>query len=308
VNFATIWKRDVGDTVLGLCYLDGRRGVAVASQQTVRTYDLDGEMRWRHSLRNDFRGLAPLPNGGLVIACRDALTILNSDGDVKHETPLDTNPIRVLAGNDIVLLAGRELQTFDSEGEPIGKVELDFEAREVVRYESGFVAALEDAIGELDSGGVMEWKKVFDLGVTSLVATGNDIYLATGREVRVLDSKGGPLWMEEFPGHVKHIDVGENLLVILEDSAVFIDLETHQKTSRIDGAFSLGYLNENTAVFAWERTVDFREDVGDRDVYYEIMCRGERKCGTFVSSEFVSQCPKCGANKIIFRVEKKKLG
>jgi predicted RNA-binding Zn-ribbon protein involved in translation (DUF1610 family) len=43
------------------------------------------------------------------------------------------------------------------------------------------------------------------------------------------------------------------------------------------------------------------------DEFYEIMCRGERKCGTFVSSESVNQCPKCGTSKIILRVEKRRL-
>jgi len=44
------------------------------------------------------------------------------------------------------------------------------------------------------------------------------------------------------------------------------------------------------------------------DVFYEIMCRGKQKCGTFVSSECVSQCPKCGEEKIILREVRKKLG
>jgi rRNA maturation endonuclease Nob1 len=43
------------------------------------------------------------------------------------------------------------------------------------------------------------------------------------------------------------------------------------------------------------------------DTFYEIMCRGEKKCGTFVSSENVSKCPKCGSDRIILRVVKKKL-
>ncbi len=53
---------------------------------------------------------------------------------------------------------------------------------------------------------------------------------------------------------------------------------------------------------------DSREEVGDMDVFYEIMCRGKQKCGTFVSSEFVNQCPKCGEKKIMLREVRKKLG
>ena len=41
--------------------------------------------------------------------------------------------------------------------------------------------------------------------------------------------------------------------------------------------------------------------------FYEIMCRGKQKCGTFVSSEEVGKCPKCGSERIILRVVKKNL-
>lgn len=41
--------------------------------------------------------------------------------------------------------------------------------------------------------------------------------------------------------------------------------------------------------------------------FYEIMCRGQQKCGTFVSLKEVSKCPKCGSERIILRVVKKNL-
>jgi len=251
--------------------------------------------------------MAPLPNGELVIACKDTLTILNSDGDEKMEMPLDIDPNQVLTGKDIVLLTGNELQTFDLEGAPLGRFELDFDVKAMVQQGSGFVASGEDTIFNLDSEGKSKWKKKFDLEVTSMAAADGETYLAAGRDIHVLDSDGEPLWKEGLPSHIKQIDVDEAVLVILEDSAVFLDLETHEKAARIDSGFSLGHTRENTAVFGSDKTVDFYEDVGDMDVYYEIMCRGEQKCGTFVSSEFVRQCPKCGASKIILRVEKKKL-
>jgi hypothetical protein len=294
VKFAIIWERDVADSVLGLSYLDDRRGVVAASKRIVRTFDLDGEMRWRHGLPSDFRDMAPLPNGELVIACKDTLTILNSDGDEKMEMPLDIDPNQVLTGKHIILLTGNELQTFDLEGAPLGKFELDFDVKAMVQQGSGFVASGVDTVFNLDSEGKSKWKKKFDLEVTSMAAAGGEIYLAAG-------------WKEGLPSHIKQIDVDEAVLVILEDSAVFLDLETHEQAARIDTDFSLGHTRENTAVFGSDKTVDFYEDVGDMDVYYEIMCRGEQKCGTFVSSEFMKQCPKCGASKIILRVEKKKL-
>src|SRR5438093_456945 len=33
--------------------------------------------------------------------------------------------------------------------------------------------------------------------------------------------------------------------------------------------------------------------------FYEVRCRGPRKCGTFVSVRSLDACPKCGSKKII---------
>jgi len=35
--------------------------------------------------------------------------------------------------------------------------------------------------------------------------------------------------------------------------------------------------------------------------FYEVRCRGPRKCGTFVSVRSLDACPKCGSKKIIVR-------
>jgi outer membrane protein assembly factor BamB len=307
VNFATIWKRDVGDTVLGLSHLIGRRGVVVASRRILRTYDLDGEMRWRQGLKSDFRDVAPLSDGGMVVACKEALTFLNSDGDEKEEIPLDSEPVQVLAGEKVDLLGGNELQTFNLDWEPLGKVQLEVKAEAIIRHGSQFIVATEDSIIEVNSEGTVQWDRRFDQGISSLASAGDRIYLASGREVHALDSKGESLWSENFPNHVRQIDSNGVILVVLEGEAVLIDPGTHGTVSRIERGFSLGQISDNTAVFVSGKSVEFFEDVGDMDVYYEIMCRGERKCGTFVSSEFVNQCPKCGASKIILRVEKKRL-
>jgi len=40
---------------------------------------------------------------------------------------------------------------------------------------------------------------------------------------------------------------------------------------------------------------------GDRGAFYEILCRGPSKCGTFVSVRPLDACPKCGSAKILRR-------
>lgn len=45
----------------------------------------------------------------------------------------------------------------------------------------------------------------------------------------------------------------------------------------------------------------------DGEEFFEIHCRGPEKCGSFVSSEKIAQCPKCGSEKILLREVKKKV-
>lgn len=35
--------------------------------------------------------------------------------------------------------------------------------------------------------------------------------------------------------------------------------------------------------------------------FYEILCRGPSKCGTFVSVRLLDACPKCGSPKVAVR-------
>ena len=45
----------------------------------------------------------------------------------------------------------------------------------------------------------------------------------------------------------------------------------------------------------------------DVDVFYEILCRGDAKCGTFVSAVYTPLCPRCGSEKNVVRIIKEKI-
>jgi len=37
------------------------------------------------------------------------------------------------------------------------------------------------------------------------------------------------------------------------------------------------------------------------ELFYEILCRGKDKCGTFVSAVKMDHCPKCRSPKVLVR-------
>jgi len=41
--------------------------------------------------------------------------------------------------------------------------------------------------------------------------------------------------------------------------------------------------------------------VAEGGAFYEILCRGPSKCGTFVSIRPLDACPKCGSSKVVRR-------
>jgi len=54
------------------------------------------------------------------------------------------------------------------------------------------------------------------------------------------------------------------------------------------------------------KEVSIEEDK-DGELFYEIHCRSSQKCGSFVSSTKIKQCPKCRSPKILLRAVKKKI-
>jgi hypothetical protein len=45
----------------------------------------------------------------------------------------------------------------------------------------------------------------------------------------------------------------------------------------------------------------------DTEIFYEILCRGEAKCGTFVSAVYTGLCPRCSSERNVVRIIKEKL-
>lgn len=307
MNFATLWEREVGDTVLKVSFLRDQSGVVVASERVVRMFDFEGEKLWRYALESAFRDLAPLPEGRCVVACRDGLIFLRLEGNVEKETRLDKEPKAVAANGKTGFLANSELHILDPGDDSVVRAVLDFEPEFLACNDYGFIVADRDSIESLGTTGGSRWKKVLDTPASSTVAEGPSIYLIVGDGVQKLDSKGEEAWKEDFQSPVKQIDIGESLLVVLENEAVILDNKSRDRLWKVKGEFVLGSVCKDAFALVKEKTVIFMKEMGDEEVFYEIMCRGSEKCGSFVSSRFLRRCPKCGAEKIILRIVKKKL-
>lgn len=307
MNFATIWEREVGDIILKVSFLKGHEGVIVASQGVVRMFDFDGEMQWRYQLKSDFLDLAALPNGSCTIACKDSLVFLDFEGNEEKEILTDREPVAVRAGERIGYLAGEELRILDLDGKPLIRASLDSEAKELAHHDLGFLVANQSLVESIDERGSTRWRKDIELTIDLIAAGGEEIYITSGKTLRKMGRDGKTIWSGKCPSPPKQICVGKFLFLLFENEVILLSHDTHEEVWKLKGEFSHGCLNKKNIALARNRTISFLQETGDTDVLYEIMCRGKERCGSFVSSRFLKQCPKCGAKKIILRVVRKKL-
>ncbi|TET89107.1 MAG: hypothetical protein E3J35_11205 [Methanomassiliicoccales archaeon] len=308
MNFATLWEREVGDNIRGVSFLRDQEGVVVASERVARMFDYDGEMQWRYSLGSDFRGIASLSDGGCVIAVKDGLVLLDSEGERRKETSLNKEPRAISTNNKIGLLAGSELMMLDPGGDSMVRAVLDFEPELLAHNDQGFILANRDSIESLEPKGSSRWREQVDYPIASIAAHGQDVYVVTGKEVKKLDKNGEEVWNKDLGDEIRQIDVGKYLLALLGNEAILLNTETSDPVWNLNGEFTLGSIDKEELALARERTIIFMRDVGEEEVFYEVMCRSKEKCGTFVSTKFLRRCPKCGAERIILRIVRKKLG
>jgi len=100
------------------------------------------------------------------------------------------------------------------------------------------------------------------------------------------------------------LSADEYVAVLLPHRVVLYDPSGEEKWLLSGNATGVSTKGKGLAVAAGKR-LSYYEEVGEKDILYEIMCRGERRCGTFVSSSHIRQCPKCRSSRITVRIIRK---
>ena len=104
-----------------------------------------------------------------------------------------------------------------------------------------------------------------------------DVFAITNDNVLIcLSKKGSALWKHDMDEKVQK-------LAVSNDGKSFV------------------LCTEGGSILSLER---LEEDI---EIFYEILCRGEKKCGTFVSVVYTDKCPRCSSDKTIVRIIKEKL-
>ncbi len=131
-----------------------------------------------------------------------------------------------------------------------------------------------------------------------------------------LDHEGNQISQIEIEGHIKALDYAQktdeivavtkenSILNLTSEGVVLSKYEVDfniQKLATSKDAKSFVALDDLSNVLFMEILDD------DTEVFYEILCRGKAKCGTFVSAVYTVQCPKCASERNTVRIIKEKL-
>jgi outer membrane protein assembly factor BamB len=182
----------------------------------------------------------------------------------------------------IAQIQGNLIKAIDDVGEILWTKSLNQPIFDIIVGSEGSYIAFDDETPKilyLNPKGELEWEKEFDSGIVSqnLIRKESNLFVATSDKViMTIDKHGEILTSQEVDFNVNKITIskdGDSFIVLTEESDIF-----------------------------------FIENLEEEcEVFYEILCRGTEKCGTFVSAVYTGSCPRCGSDRNVVRIIKEKL-
>jgi hypothetical protein len=303
VSVRQIWKAEFEEDIDRIHLLGGEVGVLASSGSEAHFLDEAGLKRWTVTLRGEVVGFGfSSHDNTFFIAYKDGIRMVNRIGVTIKEVPLDSAPvgfsvseIAVAVGEEGLLAFsrdGRELWKSDSGGSCVAAFRRRLfvgNGRHLVAYSSAGERTAEAELSEDIIALAPGRESLFVLLPHHLLSVAEDCEVVADKSLAdtAVDLSADEYAAILLPHRVVLYDEGGQDRWLLSEKAADISTEGKGVAVAVGGRLS------------------YYEEVGEKDVLYEIMCRGERRCGTFVSSSYVRKCPKCRSSKITMRVVRK---
>jgi hypothetical protein len=305
VSVRQIWRAEFEEDVDRIHLLGGDGGVLASSGSKARFLDEAGLKRWTVTLKGEVVGFGfSSQENTFFIAYEGGIRLVNRIGVTVKEVPLDSTPVGFSVSEIAVALAEKELLAFSREGRELWKVDsggscvTSFRRRAYVG-DGRHLAAYSNA-GELVAEAELP-EEIIALapGKESLHALLTHHLLAVSEDCETVSEKA-------LGDSAVDLSADEYVAVLLPTRVVLYDESGQDRWMLSEKASDVSTKGKGVAV-AVGRRLSYYEEVGEKDVLYEIMCRGDRRCGTFVSTSYVRKCPKCRSPKITMRVVRKEM-
>lgn len=285
----TLWDIKIKGKITGLGITGDARFTFVSSSLgIISCIDKNGYETWEYKTEDALTCIHNSDKGNMIVA--GSLTgnfyNLNNQGEIRFSKNLKESIDRIAISNDqtvsLCTTSDNNIYAIDDVGEILCKKTLDFSCTDMVLAPSGdfFAISAEDG------------------------------------KIHVFDLKGNKKWDKEIEGTVSSIDIPEktkDIIVVVNENMIYYLKDQGQigRKQNLDyhiRKFAASSHGENLACITSDSLVIYLENLeDDTEVFYEILCRGSAKCGTFVSAVYTESCPKCGSQRNVVRIIREKL-
>ncbi len=305
-----------------------RNVIVGSSAGTVHCLDKVGKILWVYNIEGEAGGIAAAKNSRMAFIASSSGMIhcLDKNGLLSWEYE-SGGPLLAIdysqEGKKIIASSRNgTIYYLNDEGKIITKADLK-ESIDIVAItkagEMSLAAGENNKLFCMDGMGNVQWEKTFEekIGDAALSSDGEIIAVAChDSRVHTFDRDGTEKWKQELGGPVLALDVVEqsnriftcifNKGVVGLDSQgaelfMFETVENMEKIAASEEGDAFVVVSASGDVLHLE----FIEE--DMEVFYEILCRGDAKCGTFVSAVYTPLCPRCGSEKNVVRIIKEKI-
>lgn len=299
--WTTVFEEDLDRVYL----LPEDKGALVSIGSKTMHLDEAGLHRWTVTLKGPVVGLGfSSREDSFFIAHEGGLRIVNRIGVTIKEVPLESPPVGFALDENAVLLSENDMKAFSREGRELwmtgsgGSHLTSFKGKLCVGKE-GNVILFERSGKQLCQIDLNESLVSLDTTRELAVAGLRYKYLFLTEDCRVASE-------HTLDDSITALSADKNVAIALPHKVVLYDLDGNLKWTLPVDATWVFTRGEGIAVASGKK-LSYYEDVGDKEVLYEIICRGESRCGTFVSSTYVRTCPKCRSERITMRITRKTL-
>ncbi len=276
-----------------------RDAVAFLTADTIVAYAFTGVKAWSVAATPSLPRIAA-SGDVLALPTPAGLTLLSSLGSIVARVPLDA-PVRSLSGGIAFAVATEDRVLAITRSGQVSWEQAGFDRPlAAAATDEGVLVALRDAVACLGDSGESLWRVEAGQPVRGL-SGGSRPLLWTEGSLQALGHGGSIDWERPLSPDTAGVRSDrtvvtsgpQQLLVYSQDG----DLLQELPGGYVDAA-PLGPL----VAAVGDASGHLFEDLEGKEVYYEILCMGEAKCGTFVSATSAHACPKCGSAKALVRV------
>jgi len=277
-----------------IAVLHGEQLMMLSSSSVPKWKTDIGEAKW---LRRIGSNIAAIAEWNIIF--------LTAQGTIMKRLSSSLKILSTLSGEDLIVQYEDRVAKYSQKGEELTSLSIEKETEVLGLSSLGPFVKTEEGLKLVDFEGMTLWKRELESPLLCAESEGIN-YVSTSSELFALDLDGRVLWTKPLDMKVEGIRASGLVGLISQEGALVFDQKGSQVWRTDVGGRDISVSPSSIALLL-PNTLEFFDDLEGAEMFYEVMCRGSRGCGIFVSSKYTDRCPKCGSSKVFFRAVKKRI-